>query len=327
MRTLYRSMTVLSTMALASAGVALGAGSASAALTTYCEGDASDATVPGNLVVAEGDSCVLDSVTINGSVEVQAGADLLITDSSVAEGVEVAADGYFDSTGSEVAGDVASDAGYGVYLDETAVDGAYTGDAGEGADPFLYSYDSSIAGEVTVGQGLVHLQTVNVGGPVSTEGALYTDIVDSTLADDLTVSGNAEGATFCGSEVDGASTFTGNTGVQIGTGGAIIDCEDGNYFGSDLTVSDNTDGVDVSSAIIRGALSGEGNDPAPTGSDLRVRGEVSGQFVDLSPASQKMSLKAQSAVESHSSTLDTKRDERRAVAEEQAELSGPANLG
>src|SRR5699024_9935741 len=82
------------------------------------------------------------------------------------------------------------------------------------------------------------------------------------------------GTAVCASEIDGATTFTGNENVQLGTGAGIIDCEDGNYFGDDVTVSDNTGAVDVSGNIIRGDLTGEGNDPAPTGSDNRVRGEA-----------------------------------------------------
>ncbi|WP_193106617.1 hypothetical protein [Brachybacterium sp. FME24] len=324
MRTLPRSVIALSTLALASAGVALGAGSASAALTTYCEGDAADVTVPGDLVVAEGDSCILDGVTIQGQVQVESGADLLITDSSIADQVVVAADGYFDASGSEVGGDLLSEGGYGVYLDDSAVSGSYQGGTGEDSDPFLYSYDSLIGGDVAIEQGLVHLQTVTIGGAVSSENTLYTDIVDSTLSGDLAITANAEGTAVCGSEIDGAATFTGNAGVQLGTGGGLIDCEDANYFGSDVTASDNTDGVDVSDNIIRGALTGEGNDPAPTGVDNRVRGEVGGQFTDLAPAARTMAASA--SPEAHADQLDSKRADRHAAAEKSAEQAGPANL-
>ncbi|MGP9538295.1 hypothetical protein ACT3SP_09795 [Brachybacterium sp. AOP43-C2-M15] len=324
MRTISRSAIALSTMALASAGLALGAGSASAALTTYCDGDAADVTVPGDLVVAKDKSCVLTGVTIEGEVRVQAGADLLITDSSVADRVVVQADGYFDSTGSEVGANVVSNGGYGVYLDDSTVAGSYVGRAGEDADPFLYSYDTAIDGRVAVEQGILHLQTVTVGGALTSENSQYTDVIDSTVSRDLTVTGAAEGSALCGSEVDGAATYTANVGVQIGTGGNLIDCEDTNYLGGDVTVSDNTGGVDVSGNIVRGDLAGEGNDPAPTGADNRVRGESSGQFADLAPAASTMS--AQSSTKEHAKELDAQREERRAAAEDAAELSGPANL-
>ncbi|MDN5821129.1 MAG: hypothetical protein L0H39_06545 [Brachybacterium sp.] len=323
MRPLPRSVVVLSTMALASTGLAFGAGSASAALTTRCDGAAADVTVPGDLVVAKGDSCVLTNVTVEGEVRVRADADLLLTDSTIADRVVVRADGYVDSVGTTIGGNVISHGGYGVYLDQSSVAGAYRGRAADGADPFLYSYDSSIEGRVNVAQGAVHLETVTVGGNVTTENTVYTDIIDSTLARDLTVTGNAEGTAVCASEVDGAVTATDNVGVQLGTGGGIVDCADGNYFGSDVTVSENTDGTDVSGNIIRGALTGEANQPAPTGGDNRVRGEVGGQFTDLAPAMQTMSA---SATEDHAEELDAQRAERRAAAEKAAEHAGPANL-
>lgn len=323
-RTLSRSAVALSTMALASAGLALGAGSASAALTTFCDGEASDVTVPGDLRVAKDTSCVLTGVTVEGEIRVQSGGDLLVTDSSIADRVVVQADGYFDATGTDIGGNVVSQGGYGVYLDDSTVAGSYVGREGEDADPFLYSYDSSIEGRVTVAQGLVHLETVTVGGHVTSENTLYTDILDSTLSRSLTVTGTTEGSALCGSEVDGDAIFTGNGGVQIGTGGSLIDCEDGNYLGGDLTISDTTDGADVSDSIIRGDLAGEGNSPAPTGADNRVRGESTGQFAELAPAARTMS--AQATAEDHQDELDGKRAERRGAAEKAAELSGPANL-
>ncbi|MGP5259792.1 hypothetical protein ACTXMW_06600 [Brachybacterium paraconglomeratum] len=326
MRTLSRSVTLLSAAALAAAGIAATAGSASAALTTRCDGEASSVTVPGDLVVAKGKSCVLTDVTIEGEVRVQAGADLLITDSSVGGRVVVRGDGYFDASTSEIAGNVVSHGGYGVYLDESAVDGNYNGRAAEGASPFLYSYDSSITGRVNVAQGLVHLSGNTIGGNVTSENSEFTDILDSTVAGNLTVTGATEGTTFCAGELDGDATLTGNAGVQIGSGGQKITCEGATYFGGDVTASDNTDGVDVTDTIIRGDLTGEGNDPAPTGSENRVRGELGGQFVDLQPAAQKRALMTQSAPADNAEELDTQREERRAEAEKAAEQAGPANL-
>lgn len=326
MRTLSRSVTLLSAAALAAAGIAATAGSASAALTTRCDGEASSVTVPGDLVVAKDKSCVLTDVTVDGEVRVQAGADLLITDSSVGGRVVVQGDGYFDASTSEIAGNVVSNGGYGVYLDESAVDGNYNGRAAEGASPFLYSYDSSITGRVNVAQGLVHLSGNTIGGNVTSENSEFTDILDSTVAGNLTVTGATEGTTFCAGELDGDATLTGNAGVQLGTGGQKITCEGATYFGGDVTASDNTDGVDVTDTIIRGDLTGEGNDPAPTGSENRVRGELGGQFVDLQPAAQQRALMTQSAPAANAEKLDTQREERRAEAKKAAEQAGPANL-
>lgn len=129
MRILPRPLVVLSTMALASAGFAVGATTVSAQLTTYRPGDAADVPVPGDLVVAADEACVLDNVTIDGQVRVMAGADRLINGSTVNEAVIVNADGYFDATASEVAENVTSRGGYGVYLERVSVGGAYLGRA------------------------------------------------------------------------------------------------------------------------------------------------------------------------------------------------------
>lgn len=325
MPTLSRSILVLSTAALASVGLSLGAGSASAALTTYCSGDAADVTVPGDLVVAEGESCVLDGVTVEGTVLVKSGADLLVEDSTFKEDVDVEPDGYFDATAATLGGNLTSTAGYGVYLDDSSVSGAYQGEAGADAEPFLYAYDTTFAGTVDVAQGLVHLQTAEIAGDVTTDGTVYTDVLDSTLAGGLSVTGSPEGTAICESEVDGVATFAGNYEVQVGSGLDLINCSGMNYFGADVQIENNTGAVDVTGNIIRGDLRGEGNDRAPTGSDNRVRGETDGQFSELEPSAQVMS--AQSTPAGHADELSEKRDERRSAAEDAAELAGPAQLG
>lgn len=325
MRTLPRSLVALSTMALASAGMAVGATTASAALTTYCDGDAADVTVPGDLVVAEGNSCILDNVTIDGKVQVMSGADLLINGSTVNDAIIVSADGYFDATDSDMTGSVTNSGGYGVYLDGASVGGVYLGEADEDADTFLYSFDGSFGDGIDIAQGLVHLESAQIVGDVATDNATYTDIVDSTLTGDLTVTGSPEGSAICETEVDGVATFTGNGQLQIGTGLSLVPCEGVNYFGSDVLIDDNTGGVDVTGNIIRGDLTGEGNDPAPTGSDNRVRGESGGQFTELAPAAQSMATQSEFGPD-HSEQLKDKRDERRASAEKDAELAGPAYL-
>lgn len=319
-----RAVLALSTIALASAGLTLGAGSASAALTTYCSGDAADVTVPGDLVVAEGDSCVLDGVSVEGTTQVRSGADLLVEDSAFGD-VDVAPDGYFDAASSTVDGNLTSTNGYGVYLDDSSVGGAYQGEGDSDADPFLYSFDTTFAGPVDVTRGPVHLQAAEIAGDVTTSGTAYTDILDSTLAGDLQVTGSPEGTAICESEVDGDAAFRENHEVQIGHGLDLMTCSGTNYFGADVLIEDNTGAVDVTDSIVRGDLGGTANDPAPTGSDNRVRGEIGGQFTDLAPAAQALS--ARSAPADHAGELGDRRDDRRASAEDAAELAGPAQLG
>lgn len=321
---LPRPLLTLSTVALASAGIALGAAPASAALTTYCEGDAADVTVPGDLVVAKGDSCVLDGVTVDGTTRVAAGADLVVEDSTFHGKVTVASDGYLDATASTFDGNLINKAGYGVYLEDSALEGSYRGKGVATADTFLYSYDTTISGKVQAAHGEVSLETVQVGGDLTTDDTVYTDVVDSTLAGGLHVSGSAEGSALCASEVDGDAHYSGNQKVQIGTGLDLVGCTGSNYLGGDLLIENSTDAVDVTGNIIRGDLQGTGNAVTPTGSENRVRGEVGGQFTDLKPAARTLS--AQSSASDHSRTLDDRRAERRSDAEAAAELAGPAPL-
>src|SRR5699024_403767 len=164
----------------------------------------------------------------------------------------------------------------------------------------------------------------DVAGDVSTDGATYTDVIDSTVVGGLSVAGNPEGTAICESEVDGTATFSGNGEVQLGTGLDLIDCSGANYVGPDVLIDSSTGAVDVTDNIIRADLAGEGNDPAPTGSDNRVRGERGGQFTDLAPAPETLS--AQSVPADHAEELTQKRDERRSSAEDAAELAGPAAL-
>lgn len=77
----YRKIGLMA--ALAGLGIMIGAVPSQAALTTFCEGVASDVTVPGDLVVARGDSCELTNVTIQGDATVRADANLLLTDAAV----------------------------------------------------------------------------------------------------------------------------------------------------------------------------------------------------------------------------------------------------
>lgn len=264
---------------------------ASADLVTRCVGTGGAVTVPGDLVVPAGASCSLDGTTVQGRVRVQSGADLIVVDGSLEDAVLVAGDGYLDATQTSIAGPVTSRGGYGVYLDRSQLTGDYQGRAGTASKPFAYLVDSDLGGQVNVSAGELFLDTARVTGPVRGIGTTFTDVINSTLSSTLTVGDNVDGAVICATEVDGNASYTGNAGVQVGAGDVLSPCDDVNYFGADLTISDNTGGVTVTGNVIRGDLSGTGNDPAPTGSDNRVRGTATGQFADLSPTSPARSAR------------------------------------
>jgi hypothetical protein len=118
---------------------------------------------------------------------------------------------------------------------------------------------------------------------------VLTDLADSTINGTLRVHGNELGSIVCASEVDGEATFTQNAyGLQIGGPGQFGTCDGDNYWAGSLTIQGNTGdvlGIDVSDNIVRGTIQGDGNTPAPTGAGNRFRGEATGQFSDLPPAS------------------------------------------
>lgn len=295
---------------------------AEAQLTTSCVGTAGKVTVPGDLVVPKGKSCNLDGTTVEGKVRVQSGADLVAANATFNDTVSVAADGFFDAFQTKVASNVSASGSYGVYLDESTLGGSYVGKAGD-VVPFVYVGDSTVAKSINTNSGEVLVESSQVSGAVTATGAKYLDVIDSTLSKTLTVSDNTDGSLVCGSEVDGAASFTGNKGVQLGTGSNLGVCDDVNVFGSDVTVSNNTGSTVVAGNIVRGNLAGEGNAPAPTGADNRVRGEATGQFADLKPAAmQRMAAPADKAA-----ATKAKGEQRRAAAKQKAVQAGPAQIG
>lgn len=329
MRKPSRKVAFLGALALAATGVFATATAANAQLVTRCIGEAGAVTVPGDLVVPAGRTCVLTGTTVTGDVRVQAGADLVVEDGDFNARVVVQADGFLDASSTEIGGNIVNNGAYGIYIEGSSVAGHYVGRDADVDSSFLYSFDNAINGRVESVLGDVYLNQTTVNRFVNTEGTTYTDIVDSTILRELTASNNEFGVAVCASEVDGNTTLVGNDGVQLGAG-PLIQCADVNYFGGDVTVSDNTGGVDVTGNIIRGNLSGEGNDPAPTGSDNRVRGEVSGQFTDLAPAAQLMSrqsdtVRSSSEVRTPEDVLK-ERDERREAAVGTAEEIGSAGF-
>lgn len=327
--------------ALAVTATAVVATPASAGFTTRCIGTGGAVTIPGDLVVPAGESCSLTGTVVEGSVRVQSGADLVVSGGTFMDKVVVAKDGYLDATQTTISGTLTSKGGYGVFLDRSELEGSYRGRDGGAAAPFAYLVNSQVQGAVDVRIGEVLLDTAKVGGQVKSAGNTFTDVTNSTLAGKLTVSENTEGAFICGSEVDGDVSYSANAGAQFGSGDLLSTCGDVNYFGGNVKVSDNTVGVSMSGNIVRGDLSGTGNDPAPTGSDNRVRGTVSGQFADLAPAATESKSASKSKlgvqrrvadekgaelVRVRSNDVAAKVKDRRASAVEQAVEAGPANF-
>lgn len=331
MRKPSRHLTVLAALALAGTGAVVGASTAAADSVTRCIGTAGDVALTGDLVVPADRTCILEGSTVYGDVRVQSGASLIVTDGSFTGRMVVANDGFADATGTTIGGNVVSNGAYGISLTNSDVAGNYLGRAADTDAGFLYSTGSQVTGRIEIMHGGVYLESTRVGRFVSTEGTTYTDVIDSTIARELTVAENAGGAVVCASEVDGNATFVDNAGVQIGTGAALAQCDGVNYFGSDVSISATTEGTDVTGNLIRGDLSGSDNDPVPTGGQNRVRGEVAGQFSSLHPArdlpmdEEMQDLQADDDARGPVQTL-TDRDERREDALAEGERLGAAEF-
>jgi hypothetical protein len=305
----------------------------SAALVTRCDGEATGVNIPGDLVVPAGASCELAGAVVQGSVTVRRGANLTLLDASTVGGnLNVAADGFAEVIDSKVDGSVTGRNPYSIVLEGTDVGGGIDVRA-NGSSPFdstLYASAALVNGSMTARGSEVFVESSTVVGPVDTRSGVLTDLYDSTLHGTLRVQGNELGSLVCESEIDGDATFADNRyGLQIGGAGQFGTCAGDSYWGGSVTIQNNTGddiGIDVSNNIVRGSLAGEGNAPAPTGSGNRVRGEVTGQFVDLQPAMDASSARtAQSTLDAPAPRIDTAGIEaRRAAADQASALAGPA---
>lgn len=307
--------------ALTAAMVPASAAPAGTGLVTRCSGEASGVTVPGELVVPAGASCVLDDVVVQGRVRVAAGADFIVSDSALHGDVVLAADAYLDAVGVGIEGRVTNRDGYGVYLEGGSL-GSYVAPAVTGETSFLTTVGTAVGGTVRADGGEVYLESTAIAGDVRATDVAFADVVDATVLGHIQVSGAADGSALCGSEVDGDATFTGDAGVQIGVDELLIGCEESVYVGGDLRI-DDSGSVTLADVIVRGDLLGSGNDPAPRVTDVRVRGELGGQFADSAPTVAPLVAPEESAGERG---LDDRAQDRREAALAAAEAVGDAGL-
>lgn len=337
----YKKVAIVASAALAASSVFVFVQPASGALVTRCTGVAGAVTVPGDLVVPspragspDSGSCVLEGTTVLGDVRVGAGADLLAEGATIEGDLIVNRDGFADLLDTSVGGRLNTNNSFGTFLEGSTVGAGVVqrGNATAEFLPFLYAFDSDIAGNLDSRRGEVLLETASLTGNLVSRDGEYTDLVDSEIDGDLTVRTNALGSVVCESEIYGDALYQANsTTLQIGGTGAFGDCSGASFWGGNVTFNDNTatDSFDISNNIVRGDLTGEGNDPLPTGAGNRVRGEITLEFAD--PEAGQASLQSQSAesvenqraaeavVTSRIDQLQARVDERRGTAEKVAE--------
>lgn len=333
---------ILASAALAASSVFVAVQPASAAVTTYCNnGVVGAVTIPGDLVVNRDKSCVLTGTTVLGNVKADGGSDLLLEGVTIGGELFVTRNAYVDVIGgTSIAGEVRGRDAFGIFIEDSSVGGGVqqTNPNNTDFEPFVYLFGSGVAGGLTSTAGEVLIESSEVQGAVSNRNGEYTDVVDSVLGAGLTVRNNLFGSVVCESEIYGDSLFRDNKAtLQIGGGGEVGPCEGASFWGGNVAFTGNTageTGFDISNNIVQGNLTGERNDPLPTGSGNRVRGDITLQFAEVEAATapiqeqsaRSMGIQAEADVVSDTrvAALQAKIEQRRGEAVAVAE-SAPAD--
>lgn len=298
---------------------------AATSLTTRCVGTAGEVTVPGDLVVPDGESCDVDGTAIHGKVTVGKNANLVVADGQLGAAVVVDQSGYLDVTDTSIDGRVDSRGGYGAMFDAATLHQGYQASA-SATDPgesFTGFDDTRVASSVRVRGGEMLLDDSRIGGQVSGAGTSYLDMQNARVDGNLAITDNQEGSFLCGNKTRGNASITGSSGLQAGGSGKLGDCSQPNEFSGNMEVSGNDGGVLMQDNVIAGDLSGAGNDPAPTGGDNQIRGTASGQFADLPSAT---ATQRNSGGSRQHPALEDRAVKRKNHAVKQAANAGPAKL-
>src|SRR5699024_12567570 len=112
-------MAALAFIGLCAVGVVGTGSAASADLVTHCVCEAEGVTVPGDMLVPEGESCALQGVTVTGDVQVAAGADLRLSASTVSGELALGSDASLDAGGGAVEGHISDTDPVGVVVEQT----------------------------------------------------------------------------------------------------------------------------------------------------------------------------------------------------------------
>lgn len=331
-----RSITTLATAAAVAAMTLTLTGTASADLTTRCVGEGGAVTIPTDLVVPNGQTCVLNGTVIQGDVRVGQGADLVTQNATIEGEVRVNQDGYLDTFETEVSDRVILRGAFGSFLATTTLgDDLVARPAGDTESAgFVATDDVDAAGSVQVTSGELLLDSSAIAGDVISRDSLYTDVYDTFIDGRLQSIANEQGSVVCASAIQGQARFIDNAfGVQLGGGIPLAECEGPSYWGSDVRAIGNTDGVYLDDNIVNGNVILRDNDPvAQVGDGNLVRGEVIGDFepmpdsTTLSKGSAKsgVSPRAAEKVTNRDTVIDQKVDARRNAALDEAAATGPA---
>lgn len=261
--------------ALAVFALLVGVLPAVAQTTTQCMTDDDPVTgdVRANLVVPARQICVVEDATLTGNVTVGRNADLYVESSTINGNVVVERNGLLDVFDTAVNGSVRLNRAFGLTMETSGAAAPIISNNAE----YVYLFDSDARSTLRVNGGEAFLEGARMSGDITTTGTFYTDVLDSVVYSDLSVSGSEEGTLLCGSEFDGLPSFMDNEGViYIGADFGIAECAF-NVMAGDIELLDNSADIQVDGNVIRGNVICEGNDPAPVIGENRLRGEGVGQ--------------------------------------------------
>ncbi|UFU03913.1 hypothetical protein LQF12_04700 [Ruania suaedae] len=303
---------------------------ASAALTTRCVGEGGAVTVPGDLVVPSGQTCLLSGTTVAGDVRVAQGADLIASEATFEGRVVGAADAYVELTDSSVAGEVRLVDAFGGLIERSEVSERVLVRENSSDYTFALVLESDLGADLVARGGEVFVDQSQITGSVNSRDSRYTDVYASFVDGDVRVQTASAGSLLCQASVQGAAVLRDNAGtVQIGADGPGFPCEGGSYVGGNVVAEGNTGGVYVDNVIINGRLRVAENDPAAViGDGVMARGGIVGESTEEAAVSlMERSGRSAGPAQSRDQALQERVAERQGEARAEAEQAGAADLG
>lgn len=262
------------------AGMALVAAPAQAQ-TALCLGTMTKTTVHSGLVVPDGRACELINVNVIGFVDVQEGADLLLTDSAM-RNLIVRSDAFVFATGSMISNGVTMDQAFALQAFDSAIlDEVVVTGGGAGGTSRLFTEGTHFVKDVRSTDGWTVLRDGQINGRLDTEGGRATDLFRMRIHG-VSADATTTGSMICDSTIYGDLSVTGSQGIlQLGGPFPQPDCPGNRIVGSMQVLNNIADDIQISSNQIVKDLTCTGNIPAPVGQGNIVFGIVSGQCDNL----------------------------------------------
>ena len=241
---------------------------------TICTGAVGPVTVPGNLIVPEGQVCELAGTRVLGNTKVEESAELYAEQAQLLGNVtDVDPGGYVGLFESRVGGNVRLNESLGVSSEASTIGGNIESWAAD----FIDLFGVSIGGDVSArgGETAVFGEDLEVGGDLIAEENDYFDLYDSVVNGSFYVRSTQSGSIFCGNTLNGNPEFTGN--MTLLTIGSPVQACDGNRVNGNIIVVNNQAAAQISDNDVNGNLVCRANVPPPLGAGNRVGGNAEGQ--------------------------------------------------